>query len=65
MIETECFKELNTFGPDGGPSPDLEDPPPPENRGGLLERLFRRPRVSKLSIEQKPFYIIWFININC
>ncbi|XP_076103818.1 G protein-coupled receptor kinase 5-like isoform X2 [Mytilus galloprovincialis] len=47
MIETECFKELNTFGPDGGPSPDLEDPPPPENRGGLLERLFRRPRNSE------------------
>jgi hypothetical protein len=48
MIETECFKELNVFATDGGPSPDLKDPPPPEHRGGFLDRLFRRPRVNDL-----------------
>lgn len=33
MIETECFKELNVFGPDETRSPDLilEQPPAPEN----------------------------------
>ena len=48
MIETECFKELNVFATDGGPSSDLKDPPPPEHRGGFLDRLFRRPRVNDL-----------------
>ncbi|KAJ8317080.1 hypothetical protein KUTeg_004984 [Tegillarca granosa] len=47
MLETECFKELNLFGAEGGPSPDLiEDQPPPPSRGGLFERLFRRRVVS-------------------
>lgn len=23
MIETDCFRDLNIFGPNGGPSPDL------------------------------------------
>jgi len=34
MVETECFKELNVFGPGGDKrSPDLivDQPPPPEN----------------------------------
>ena len=33
MIETECFKELNVFGPDETRTPDLilDQPPPPEN----------------------------------
>ncbi|XP_034994915.1 G protein-coupled receptor kinase 5 isoform X2 [Zootoca vivipara] len=43
MIETECFKDLNTFGPNGTRSPDLDwkqlpDPP----KRSLLQRLFRR-----------------------
>ncbi|KFM77005.1 G protein-coupled receptor kinase 2, partial [Stegodyphus mimosarum] len=35
MIETECFQELNVFGPDGTPSPDLmlDQPPPVEPSG--------------------------------
>lgn len=43
MIETECFKELNVFGPNGTPSPDLNRshaPEPPKK--GLLHRIFRR-----------------------
>lgn len=33
MVETECYKELNVFGPDDTRSPDLilEQPPAPEN----------------------------------
>ncbi|KAL5022104.1 hypothetical protein ScPMuIL_001259 [Solemya velum] len=43
MIETECFTELNVFGPDGTPTQDLLlDQPPPPPRGNILERLFRR-----------------------
>ncbi len=46
MLETECFKELNVWGPDGGPTPDLiEDQPPPPPRRGFFDRLFRRRRV--------------------
>ncbi|KAK2143241.1 hypothetical protein LSH36_860g00003 [Paralvinella palmiformis] len=46
MIETECFKELNVFGPDGEPSPDLiEDQPPPPPHRGFFERVFKRRRV--------------------
>ncbi|XP_051896758.1 G protein-coupled receptor kinase 5-like [Pristis pectinata] len=43
MIETECFKELNVFGPNGTRSPDLDWnllPEPPKR--SLLDRLFRR-----------------------
>lgn len=47
MIETECFQELNVFGPDGGPSADLiEDLPPTPPQRGFFDRLFRRHRVS-------------------
>ncbi|KAM6184060.1 G protein-coupled receptor kinase 5 isoform 2-T2 [Erethizon dorsatum] len=43
MIETECFKELNVFGPDGTLSSDLNRSQPPEPpKKGLLQRLFRR-----------------------
>ncbi|KAJ8400094.1 hypothetical protein AAFF_G00401330 [Aldrovandia affinis] len=43
MIETECFKELNVFGPHGSRPPDLDrnqvaEPP----RRSLLDRIFRR-----------------------
>ncbi|XP_030057804.1 G protein-coupled receptor kinase 5 [Microcaecilia unicolor] len=46
MIETECFKDLNMFGPDGNRSPDLDWkqlPEPPKR--SLLQRLFRRHHV--------------------
>ncbi|UYV75861.1 GRK6 [Cordylochernes scorpioides] len=35
MLETECFKELNVFGPNNSPSPDLmlDQPPTPEASG--------------------------------
>uniref|UniRef100_A0A8C2M5B3 G protein-coupled receptor kinase n=1 Tax=Cricetulus griseus TaxID=10029 RepID=A0A8C2M5B3_CRIGR len=43
MIETECFKELNVFGPNGTLSPDLNRNQPPEPpKKGLFHRLFRR-----------------------
>eukprot|EP00118_Oscarella_pearsei_P004471 m.19183 g.19183 ORF g.19183 m.19183 type:complete len:564 (+) comp27807_c0_seq2:66-1757(+) len=46
MIETGAFDELNVFGPDGQPSEDLMDRPPPEarERRGFFSRLFRRRR---------------------
>lgn len=45
MIETECFTELNLFGPDGGPSPDLiEDQPPAPPHRGFFDRMFKRQR---------------------
>uniref|UniRef100_A0A670Z6B5 G protein-coupled receptor kinase n=1 Tax=Pseudonaja textilis TaxID=8673 RepID=A0A670Z6B5_PSETE len=49
MIETECFKELNVFGPNGTISPDLNKNYPPEPpKKGLLHRIFKRQvRVSK------------------
>ncbi|XP_066449458.1 G protein-coupled receptor kinase 5-like [Eleutherodactylus coqui] len=43
MIETECFKDLNDFGPNGTRSPDLDWrqlPEPPKR--SLLQRIFRR-----------------------
>ncbi|KAE8619504.1 hypothetical protein XENTR_v10009818 [Xenopus tropicalis] len=43
MIETECYKDLNIFGPNGTRSPDLDWrqlPEPPKR--SLLQRLFRR-----------------------
>ncbi|XP_078421797.1 G protein-coupled receptor kinase 5 isoform X5 [Cetorhinus maximus] len=43
MIETECFKELNVFGPNGTRSPDLDWnqlPEPPKR--SLLDRILRR-----------------------
>lgn len=49
MIETECFKELNIFGENDSPTPDLiaGAPPPPPSRN-FLDRLFRRrPRDSQ------------------
>nr|BAG60525.1 unnamed protein product [Homo sapiens] len=43
MIETECFKELNVFGPNGTLPPDLNRNHPPEPpKKGLLQRLFKR-----------------------
>ncbi|KAI1882568.1 hypothetical protein AGOR_G00252090 [Albula goreensis] len=45
MIETECFKELNVFGPHGSRPPDLDwdqIPAPEPPRRKLLDRLFRR-----------------------
>ncbi|XDV54797.1 hypothetical protein PO909_023010 [Leuciscus waleckii] len=58
MIETECFKDLNVFGPRGTRTPDLDrsmvipqngletqfsnHSPPEYTRQGLLNRIFRR-----------------------
>uniref|UniRef100_A0A3Q4HH09 G protein-coupled receptor kinase n=1 Tax=Neolamprologus brichardi TaxID=32507 RepID=A0A3Q4HH09_NEOBR len=43
MIETECFRDLNVFGPHGMRSPDLDWNQPPEPpRRSLLDRIFRR-----------------------
>ncbi|XP_037004730.1 G protein-coupled receptor kinase 5 isoform X3 [Artibeus jamaicensis] len=43
MIETECFKELNVFGPNGALPPDLNRSHPPEPpKKGLLQRIFKR-----------------------
>uniref|UniRef100_A0A8C6P3U4 G protein-coupled receptor kinase n=1 Tax=Nothobranchius furzeri TaxID=105023 RepID=A0A8C6P3U4_NOTFU len=43
MIETECFRDLNVFGPQGTRPPDLDCNQPPEPpRRSLLDRIFRR-----------------------
>ncbi|XP_070780149.1 G protein-coupled receptor kinase 5 isoform X2 [Enoplosus armatus] len=43
MIETGCFRELNTFGPEGSRSPDLDWSQTPETpKRSLLDRIFRR-----------------------
>ncbi|XP_036792129.1 G protein-coupled receptor kinase 5 isoform X1 [Oncorhynchus mykiss] len=49
MIDTECFSDLNVFGPQGTRPPDLDWNTPPEPpRRSLLDRIFRRhhPEVS-------------------
>ena len=52
MLETECFKELNIFGPGGAPTPDLiGNTPPPKNEDssgccGLFKSSRSRTRVS-------------------
>uniref|UniRef100_A0A8C6VLQ7 Uncharacterized protein n=1 Tax=Naja naja TaxID=35670 RepID=A0A8C6VLQ7_NAJNA len=61
MIETECFKDLNNFGPNGTRSPDLDwkhlpDPP----KRSLLQRLFRRNVRSNLA----PFLLCTFAATN-
>ncbi|KAM4704404.1 LOW QUALITY PROTEIN: G protein-coupled receptor kinase 5 [Rhinophrynus dorsalis] len=48
MIETECFKELNIFGPNGTLSPDLNRSHPPEPpKKSLLHRIFKRQMVNQ------------------
>ncbi|KAJ8286129.1 hypothetical protein GJAV_G00034870 [Gymnothorax javanicus] len=43
MIETECFKDLNVFAPNGSRPPDLDWNQPPEPpRRSLLDRILRR-----------------------
>ncbi|CAI5667746.1 unnamed protein product [Oreochromis niloticus] len=43
LIETECFKELNVFGPEGSRSPDLDWSRAPESpKRSLLRRIFRK-----------------------
>ena len=46
MIETECFKELNIFGPNNTPTPDLlmDVPPPIEMTGCFPFRRKKKPR---------------------
>lgn len=49
MIETGCFRELNTFGPEGSRPPDLDWSQAPDSpKRSLLDRIFRR-RVRTLS----------------
>ncbi|XP_056384848.1 G protein-coupled receptor kinase 5 isoform X2 [Hyla sarda] len=51
MIETECFKELNIFGPNGTLSPDLNRSHPPEPpKKSLLHRIFKRQHQNNSSI---------------
>ncbi|XP_069835766.1 G protein-coupled receptor kinase 5 isoform X2 [Dendropsophus ebraccatus] len=52
MIETECFKELNIFGPNGTLSPDLNRSHPPEPpKKSLLHRIFKRQNNSGISAD--------------
>ena len=46
MIETECFKEINVFGPESTLSPDLmmDVPPPVEMKGCFPFRRKKKPR---------------------
>ena len=46
MIETECYKELNLFGPNCTPTPDLlmDVPPPVEKEGCFPFRRKKKPR---------------------
>uniref|UniRef100_A0A3B5BJ51 G protein-coupled receptor kinase n=1 Tax=Stegastes partitus TaxID=144197 RepID=A0A3B5BJ51_9TELE len=54
MIETECFRDLNVFGPQGTRPPDLDWNQPPEPpRRSLLDRIFRR-HVSERTRPNKP-----------
>jgi G protein-coupled receptor kinase len=54
MIETECFRELNVFGDDGGPSPDLliSSTPTVEKQGCFP---FRRKKKQLPRTKQIPF----------
>uniref|UniRef100_A0A672JP02 G protein-coupled receptor kinase n=1 Tax=Salarias fasciatus TaxID=181472 RepID=A0A672JP02_SALFA len=70
MIETECFRDLNVFGPQGTRPPDLDWNQPPEPpRRSLLDRIFRR-HVSdgadtlpaNISYRLKPTYIQYIQN---
>ncbi|XP_073767218.1 G protein-coupled receptor kinase 5 isoform X4 [Danio rerio] len=55
MIETECFNDLNVFGPQGTRPPDLDWNQPPEPpRRSLLDRIFRRHvRISSTSTTEE------------
>ncbi|XP_078128236.1 G protein-coupled receptor kinase 5 isoform X2 [Sander vitreus] len=47
VIETGCFKELNTFGPEGSRSPDLDWSQNPDSpKRSLLDRIFRKKHAS-------------------
>lgn len=50
MVVTHCFRDLNIFGPNNTPSPDLliDCPPPPEVRGCFPFR--RKVKVSLTNI---------------
>ncbi|XP_072904014.1 G protein-coupled receptor kinase 5-like [Hemitrygon akajei] len=54
MIDTECFKEVNTYGSDGTLSPDLDNskPEPPPKRG-VWYRLCRREMCFKSSFSEE------------
>jgi hypothetical protein len=58
MIETECFSELNVFGPEESPTPDLlvTSTPPVEKQGCFP---FRRKVINDLLIQ---FMIVHSLN---
>uniref|UniRef100_A0A8B9K5D5 G protein-coupled receptor kinase n=1 Tax=Astyanax mexicanus TaxID=7994 RepID=A0A8B9K5D5_ASTMX len=72
MIESECFKELNVFGPRGSRTPDLDrtiqirqspelrpkSQQPPESRHRFINKLFKR-QVSYVLIITLPTHQSW------
>lgn len=54
MIETECYKELNVFGPNNTPTPDLilDAVPEPEKKGCFP---FRRKVRYRFSYKQQQY----------
>ena len=66
MIETEVFKELNIFGPNGEPTPDLigDAPPQEQEREPKCCGLFRssRPR-SRVCFYIEHLITIYFVSI--
>uniref|UniRef100_A0A3Q3LAE8 G protein-coupled receptor kinase n=1 Tax=Mastacembelus armatus TaxID=205130 RepID=A0A3Q3LAE8_9TELE len=59
MIETECFRDLNVFGPQGTRPPDLDWNQPPEPpRRSLLDRIFRRHVSKHAKLTQNPHTLI-------
>ncbi|XP_076364561.1 G protein-coupled receptor kinase 2-like isoform X1 [Tachypleus tridentatus] len=57
MIETECFQELNQFGPNETPSPDLliDQPPPAESQGCFPFRKKERKNMAKTTKSSSNF----------
>lgn len=54
MLEMGCFRELNSFGPFGSRSPDLDWSQPPNSpKRSLLHRIFRRHPPSESPDESK------------
>ncbi|XP_034752019.1 G protein-coupled receptor kinase 5 [Etheostoma cragini] len=58
VIETGCFRELNTFGPEGSRPPDLDWSQNPEGpKRSLLDRIFRKKHPSDTLNESKQHLI--------
>uniref|UniRef100_A0A8D3EGF8 G protein-coupled receptor kinase n=1 Tax=Scophthalmus maximus TaxID=52904 RepID=A0A8D3EGF8_SCOMX len=66
MIETECFRDLNVFGPQGTRPPDLDWNQPPEPpRRSLLDRIFRRHVNHSLNIQNTCTSTTSSHNVHC